>query len=112
MVAPSIVVTDTVDTAAAHVIAAGLDSFNKAAAGYEDYRALAVIVRDPKTDEVLGGATGRTSLGLLFLDLFYLPEHMRGSGLGSAVLKAFEDEGRARSLLHCALVAQQSRLEF
>jgi GNAT superfamily N-acetyltransferase len=44
----------------------------------------------------VGGATGRSSLGLLFLELFYLPEASRGSGLGTEVLKLFEDEGRWR----------------
>jgi GNAT superfamily N-acetyltransferase len=55
-----------------------------------------VILKDPETDGVLGGATGRSSLGLLFLDLFYLPESLRGSGLGTQILKTFEDEGRRR----------------
>ncbi|NWB64479.1 GNAT family N-acetyltransferase, partial [Pseudomonas sp. F1002] len=40
--------------------------------------------------------TGKTSLGMAFLDLFYLPEALRGSGLGTTLLKAFEDEARHR----------------
>jgi GNAT superfamily N-acetyltransferase len=40
--------------------------------------------------------TGRASLGLLFVDLFCLPQTMRGSGIGTAVLQLAEDEGRRR----------------
>lgn len=43
-----------------------------------------------------GGLTGRTSLGLWFVDLFHLPAAYRGNGLGSRVLKAAEDEARRR----------------
>jgi GNAT superfamily N-acetyltransferase len=93
---PSITVTDQIDPDLEAVIGAGLDEFNEQQAGYRDRRSLAVVVRDPVTGEAVGGATGRTSLGMLFLDLFYLPEHLRGSGIGSQILRAFEDEGRRR----------------
>jgi GNAT superfamily N-acetyltransferase len=91
-----IVVSDTIDPALEDLVSAGLDAFNAAAAGYNDWRPIAVALKDAETGEMLGGATGRTSLGLLFLDLFYLPEHLRGSGEGSRILEAFEAEGRAR----------------
>ncbi len=45
---------------------------------------------------MLGGATGRTSLGVMFLDYFHLPPEVRGNGLGTRILCAFEDEGRRR----------------
>lgn len=45
---------------------------------------------------MLGGLTGRTSLGLLFVDLFHLPTELRGQGLGSEVLRLAEEEGRRR----------------
>ncbi|VEB43568.1 Uncharacterised protein [Chromobacterium violaceum] len=37
--------------------------------------------------ETLGGAYGRSSLGLLFLELFHLPEPLRGQGLAAAFCK-------------------------
>jgi GNAT superfamily N-acetyltransferase len=39
---------------------------------------------------------GRSSLGLLFIDLFYLPPELRKMGVGSDILRRFEDEGRKR----------------
>jgi len=49
---------------------------------------------------VVGGLTGRTSLGLLFVDLFYLPAELRGQGIGGEVLKQAEEESRRRGLPH------------
>lgn len=93
---PSIVVTDVVDRTIVEAIGGGLDRFNDAITGMSDRRPLAVVLKDPAHGEVLGGAIGRTSLGLAFLDLFFVPERLRGSGLGSDVLRMFEDEARRR----------------
>jgi GNAT superfamily N-acetyltransferase len=93
---PEILVTDVIDAAVEEVIEGGLHAFNNAFVDYGDRRPLAVIVKDPDSGKVLGGAIGRSSLGLLFLDLFFLPETLRGAGLGSEVLRRFEDEGRRR----------------
>jgi GNAT superfamily N-acetyltransferase len=91
-----IVVSDVIEPEVEHVLSAGLSAFNDQMSGINDRQSLAVTVRDPDTRQVLGGITGRTSLGLLFLDLFYLPESLRGSGLGSRLLEAYEEEGRRR----------------
>ena len=56
---------------------------------------LCVLVRDG-TGELLGGATGYTNWGWLYVDCFWLPEPLRRGGLGARVLAAAEDEARAR----------------
>ncbi|WP_394846353.1 GNAT family N-acetyltransferase [Pendulispora brunnea] len=91
-----LLVTDSVDPDAEAVIDGGLADFNDEATGYSDRRALAVTVKDPTTGKIVGGAIGRSSLGLLFLDLFYLPKTLRGEGLGTKILHLFEEEGRKR----------------
>ncbi|WP_262220589.1 GNAT family N-acetyltransferase [Stenotrophomonas maltophilia] len=91
-----VAVTDEPSDEALEVIGTGLDQFNLEAAGYADRRALAVLVTDPASGKVVGGLTGRTSLGMWFVDLFHLPAAHRGNGLGSRVLKAAEDEARRR----------------
>ncbi|MBF3649817.1 hypothetical protein OIV82_21360 [Burkholderia pseudomallei] len=48
-----------------------------------DERALVVFARDPRTGALLGGLTGRTSLGLRFVDVFYLTDALRGDGVGA-----------------------------
>jgi GNAT superfamily N-acetyltransferase len=91
-----VVVTDAPEPGAVDVISKGLGDYNAEAAGLRDRRQLAVIVQDPVTAEPLGGVVGRTSLGLMFLDTFYLPKSLRGGGLGSRVLAMAEEEGRRR----------------
>src|SRR5882762_1648352 len=55
----------------------------------------AVVVRDPQPKQPVGGLTGRTSLGLLFIDLFFLPDDLRGGGLRSRLVRLAEDQGSA-----------------
>jgi GNAT superfamily N-acetyltransferase len=96
MAEPIVTVTDAPDRQTHVVIEQGLRRFNAQQSGIDDGRPLAVVARDPVSHQVLGGLTGRTSLGLLFIDLFFLPEHLRGSGLGSRMLQLAEEEGTRR----------------
>ncbi len=96
MAEPIITLTDAPDPAAAAVISDGLNAFNDAVVGYADRVPLALIARDPDSGEILGGVTGRSSLGLLFLDIFWVHETSRGSGLGRRLLQMAEAEGRRR----------------
>lgn len=91
-----IIITDVVGCSVVRAIEGGLNNFEDVVAGFSDRRPLAVILCDPETKRALGGAIGRSSLGLLFLDVFFLPEEFRGKGLGTEILKKFEDEGRKR----------------
>ncbi len=95
-------VTDAPSSEAEEVIENGLARFNEERSGIADYRELAVIASDRATGKVLGGLTGRTSLGLLFIDLFFVPESLRGGGLGSRMLRLAEEEASRRGC--CAAV--------
>jgi GNAT superfamily N-acetyltransferase len=85
------------------VIAEGLRAYNEAQAGYSDSRALAVLVRDPDTKQVVGGLHGRTSLGLLRVEQFFLPEDLRRGRLGSRILAMAEEEGLRRGCTRAVL---------
>lgn len=74
----------------------GLNSFNDLMTGMSDRQPLSVLIKSNKNGEVLGGMQGRSSLGLLFIDLFYLPPALRRLGVGTEILRCFEDEGRKR----------------
>ena len=104
MQAPQIVLTDAPEASELAVIRRGLDAFNLAASGIDDQRPVALLVKDPVTQQVLGGLNGRTSRGVLFIDVFFLPASMRGTGLGSQLLQMAEAEARRRGcrlgLLH------------
>jgi GNAT superfamily N-acetyltransferase len=92
----SIFLTDQPAAGDVAVIGVGLDGFNVAESGVDDRRALGVFVRDPATGQVVGGLVGRTSLGLLFVDTFYLPASLRGCGIGGEVLRRAAEEAVAR----------------
>jgi GNAT superfamily N-acetyltransferase len=93
---PILVFPQSRDPTAEGVITGGLAAYNQEKFGRVDTRTLDILVRDDNSGEVVGGLLGRSSLGLFFLDLFYLPEALRGSGLGSRIIKLAEDEARRR----------------
>ncbi len=99
----SITLTDAPDDAECAVITEGLRAYNEAQAGYSDSRALALLVSDPETKKVLGGLFGRTSLGLLRVDRFFLPEDLRRNRLGSRILAMAEEEARRRGCTRAVL---------
>ena len=89
-------VTDVPDKAVRELIRESLERFNDEATGIPDEHPLDVLVVDPSTQETLGGLVGRTSLGVLFISFFFLPEALRRQGLGSALLRRAEEEARRR----------------
>lgn len=93
---PIVTVTDAPSPEARALISDGLDQHNRDQVGTWDGTPLAVLVHDPDSGAVLGGLTGRTSLGLAFIDLVYLPASLRGRGLGTEVLQCAEAEARRR----------------
>src|SRR6266576_2161994 len=99
----TITLTDAPDDGECAIITEGLRTYNEAQAGVSDSRALAILVRDPETQNVVGGLLGRTSLGLLRVDRFFLPEDLRRDGLGSRILAMAEKEARRRGCSRAGL---------
>jgi GNAT superfamily N-acetyltransferase len=94
--APSLALSAERDPQLDEIVRGGLDGFNKAVFGRVDAQTLDVVVCDPENSEIIGGLLGHSSLGLFFLDLFYLPEHLRGAGHGTRVIALAEKEARRR----------------
>ncbi len=103
MTTPFIEICDQPNPEAERILGAGLAAFNIGITGFNDRLPLSVLVKDPGTGEILGGISGKTTLGTAFLDLFHLPDTLRGSGLGSQLLQAFEDEARRRDCMSAVL---------
>jgi len=99
----AITLTDAPDDAERAVITDGLRAYNEAQAGSWDGRPLAIFARDPETKKVVGGLLGRTSLGLLRVDTFFLREELRRDRLGSRILAMAEEEGRQRGCTRAVL---------
>jgi GNAT superfamily N-acetyltransferase len=104
---PKIIVTDAPDPEATAFIAESLAGYNESRAGFRDFRPLAILVSDPDTGELIGGLYGRTSLGVMFIDRFFLPEMLRGNRLGSRLLAMAEAEGRRRGCTLAGLFTLQ-----
>lgn len=73
----------------------GLVAFNDAAFGSSDIRPLAVLLSDEAGDTV-GGLWGRTSYGWLYVELLFVPEALRGQGLGARLMAGAESEAARR----------------
>jgi hypothetical protein len=83
---PILTVSSEPEPAAEKVVGDGLNAFNDAKVGYADRLALHVIVRDSDSGKIVGGISGRTSLGLMFIDLVYLPAALRGHDIGTRMM--------------------------
>jgi len=92
---PVLTLGETRDPRAEAVVTDGLAAYNREKFGRVDTRTLDILVHDD-SGEIVGGLLGRSSLGLFFLDLFYLPETLRRGGLGSRMIQLAEDEARRR----------------
>ncbi|TFF13997.1 N-acetyltransferase [Pseudomonas sp. BCA14] len=103
MTTPLIEISDQPNPDAESILGHGLAAFNEDVTGLNDRLPLTVLLKCPDTRQTLGGITGKTSLGMAFLDLFHLPEALRGSGLGSRLLQVFEGEARRRGCAHAVL---------
>ena len=93
---PTVHLADPPDPVAKEAAGQALYAYNVAQTGVEDRQPIGCIATDPASGEVVGGLWGRTELGLLFLDMFFLPEALRGSGVGSRLLEQVETEARRR----------------
>lgn len=93
---PNLTLSANPEPEAEQMIGGALDTFNDMATGYADRQPLNILLRDAPDGPIVGGVLGRTSLGLLFINLVYLPEHLRGSGLGARMMAMAEQEARSR----------------
>ncbi|MDK4731029.1 GNAT family N-acetyltransferase [Rhizobium sp. CNPSo 3490] len=72
-----------------------LSAFNNSDVGPSDRQPLAVLIRD--TDgKVTGGLSGFTAWGWLFIQLLYIPDTLRGTGIAGRILAKAEDEAKTR----------------
>jgi hypothetical protein len=67
----TITLTDAPDDNERAVIMDGLRAYNEAQAEGSDVGQLAILVRNPETEEVVGGLLGRTYLGLLTVERLF-----------------------------------------
>lgn len=82
----------------AQVVVDGLRAFNEAVIGPPDEQPLAVFARDDR-GRVVGGLLGHTKWRWCYVSKFWLPDALRGQGLGSQLLRGAEAEAWRRGCL-------------
>jgi GNAT superfamily N-acetyltransferase len=87
---PTIVIPTVPSPEDRAAILAGLVAFNRAEVGAANFQALSIVIRDPEANKTIGGLWGRTAFDWLFVELFFVPEHLRGQGFGSQILRQAE----------------------
>ncbi len=92
--APMIDITDAPAAADVDVLATGLIDFNEPYLGPADFRRLGVLAR--LDGGLVGGLSGETARGFLFVELLWVAASHRRTGLGTRLLRAGEQEARAR----------------
>lgn len=93
-----IIVTDTATEADRAVILDGLVAHGESRAGASQRRPLAVLVRD-SGGKAVSGLWGRTAWRWLFIEILWLPEHLRGRGLGAELIRRAEEEAKRRGCI-------------
>ncbi len=76
-------------------ILSGLRAHNERMLGPTDRRNLAIPLRND-AGQVDGGLVGYTGRGWLFIEMLFVPERLRGTGLAGRLLQMAEEEARAR----------------
>jgi GNAT superfamily N-acetyltransferase len=70
----------------------GLVRYNNEKMGKQKYKRFAVSLREKNA--IVGGIVGEVWIGVLFIQLFWLKQGLRGKGFGAKLIKAIEDEAR------------------
>lgn len=93
----SLLITDAPTQADLDVLGQGLTGFNERATGLPGWelKPFAALLRDEDRNTI-GGAIGSSYYGWLAIDLLWLPESLRGTGLGRQIMELTEKEARAR----------------
>jgi GNAT superfamily N-acetyltransferase len=82
-------------------LAERLESYNREASGHQGGAELASFVKHD--GELIGGLVGWVWGGTSFVDLLWVAEEHRGTGLGSRFLSTFEAEVRGRGAVQVVL---------
>lgn len=94
---PKVILTDQPEPAHLKTLFALLRAFNDTSSGYPyDGRVLVISLLHPESGEVLGGLYGSTGYGYLHVDMLFVPESLRGAGLGSRLMLQAEEEAVRR----------------
>jgi GNAT superfamily N-acetyltransferase len=97
VVKPKTMLIDKPDPSIRQAIARPLVAFNNSRASQpEDYRPLVMVLTDGDGGDILGGLWADTNFAHMHVDLLFVPETLRGLGLGRQMLLQAEQEAVVR----------------
>ena len=73
-----------------------LRAYNISQCGENPFETFGLLLRDPASQEVVGGLYGKISYGWMFIELLSVPESMRTQGMGSRLMRAAEELAREK----------------
>ncbi len=100
---PAITVRESPDAQIRAVLLNLMMTYNESQTGPSGFALLAVTLDDAETGRVIGGLWGRTVYDWLFVEFLFVPEHLRGRGLGTTLLRTAEEEAVARECIGACL---------
>jgi ribosomal protein S18 acetylase RimI-like enzyme len=87
---------ETVQGPARREVIRGLMAFNNGVLGKSKYKSLTVTLRQGR--DIVGGLTGWTWAGWLYVELLWIGEKYRGKGFGRSLMAEAEAEARKRGV--------------
>ena len=99
------VLTASPDPADVQAVREGLDAYDAEQGAPVDWAPLMIFLRDPQ-GTVVGGLTGGTYWGWLYVGRLWIEEHLRGQNWGSRVLAEAEQEALRRGCHHAYVDTQ------
>jgi GNAT superfamily N-acetyltransferase len=85
-----IIVADEPPPAERESILDALRAYNEMRGGPANFRTMAVLLRDAESGETVGGLWSRSAYDWLHIDLLFIPEPLRGGGLGTRLVRQAE----------------------
>ena len=96
---PARIASGGLDGATVRAAIDGLNAFNVAHGDARPHADVILSVSREDGGAPVGGLVGHVAFGWLFVRLYFLPEDLRGQGLGKELLRRAEDEARARGCI-------------
>lgn len=92
-------VTDAPGPAIYGAIYNPLAEFGNRRAGNSDARPLAITITNENTGSVIGGIWGISTWRWLFVEVIFVPDELRGVGIGKKLMHMAEDEAKERGCI-------------
>jgi GNAT superfamily N-acetyltransferase len=92
-----LVLTDQPPAGMHELVGQGISAVNEARLGTNDRRPLAIMIQE--NGSLIGGLYGRTSWRRLTVELLFVPEKLRGQGMGAKLLAQAEEEAKKRGCI-------------